>query len=370
MISKLQNTRIKTKLLLLCCIMFITFIVFGFVSFNAVSEIEVNGPLYQRITQGKNLIADILPPPAYILESFLTLMQIQDESDPGRRELLIEKIRQLEKTYYETVGFWRKALPDGPIRDIIAEKSFDPAAAFYNKFENEFLPAVFSNDRNKASSVKGELNKLYQIHREAIDELVHLARKSNAADEKLADSIIRKREILLYVIAFAMMAAIATSLLGMRRILTNNVSRLVSVTKLFSAGDLSARTGLSGRDEFSEVGRAFDQMAEKIELNSIALKNNEEKLERINGRLRGEIAERKMAEDERNKLIAQLRNALAKIKTLTGLLPICSACKKIRNDKGKWEQMEVYIRDHSEADFSHSICPECMQRLYPDIDLS
>ena len=369
MISKLQNSRIKTKLLLLSCIMVTAFIVIGFVSFDALSEIEVNGPLYRRITQGKNLIADILPPPAYILESYLTLMQLQDEADPDKRESLIEKIRKLRKTYYATVGFWRKTLPDGPMRDIIAKKSYDPAVAFYDKFENEFLPSYFLNDGVRIDSVKAELNKLYQIHRKAIDELVLMARKSNAADEKLADSIIRKREILLYVIACAMMAAIAISLFGMQQIMTNNVSKLVSATQKFSGGDLSARTGLKGRDEFSEVGRAFDQMAEKIERDSIALRNNEEKLEKINGQLRREIIEREKSEGERNKLIAQLREALSKIKTLTGLLPICSACKKIRNDKGVWEQMEVYIRDHSEADFSHSICPECMKRLYPDLDL-
>ena len=83
--------------------------------------------------------------------------------------------------------------------------------------------------------------------------------------------------------------------------------------------------------------------------------------------MRGEIIEREKAEEERNQLIAQLREALAKIKTLTGLLPICSACKKIRNDRGIWEQIEIYIRDHSDADFSHSICPECMKKLYPYI---
>jgi hypothetical protein len=71
-------------------------------------------------------------------------------------------------------------------------------------------------------------------------------------------------------------------------------------------------------------------------------------------------------EAEREKLIRELQGALAKVKTLSGFLPICMSCKKIRNDKGYWEQVEVYIRDHSEAEFSHGICPECMKKLYPD----
>jgi nitrate/nitrite-specific signal transduction histidine kinase len=366
---KLQNLRIKTKLLLLCGIMLVGLLLFGLISFNTVSEIEVNGPVYHRIVQGKNLIADILPPPAYILESYLRVMQLQDEADPKRRELLIEELYQLRKKYYERNEFWRKTLPEGPMRDIIAKKSFDPAAAFYGKLENEFIPAVLSNDRNRINSVKAELDRLYRVHRKAIDELVALARKSNSAEEQMAAAIIRRRKMLLYAVACLMMAAIAASLLGVRQILTNNVLKLVSVTERFSAGDLTARTGLQGRDEFSEVGRAFDHMADKIERDRIVLRKHEEELERINQQLRGEIFERKQAENERDELIAQLKDALAKIKTLTGLLSICSVCKKIRNDKGSWEQLEVYIRDHSEADFSHTICPECVKASYPDFDL-
>ena len=71
-------------------------------------------------------------------------------------------------------------------------------------------------------------------------------------------------------------------------------------------------------------------------------------------------------EVEREKLIRELQEAVAKVKTLSGFLPICMSCKKIRNDKGYWEQVEVYIRDHSEAEFSHGICPDCMKKLYPD----
>ena len=66
---------------------------------------------------------------------------------------------------------------------------------------------------------------------------------------------------------------------------------------------------------------------------------------------------------------AQLFDSLSKVKKLSGLLPICASCKKIRDDKGYWKQIETYIRDHSEADFSHSICPECAIALYPDVGL-
>ncbi len=79
-----------------------------------------------------------------------------------------------------------------------------------------------------------------------------------------------------------------------------------------------------------------------------------------------DITERKMVEKERLQHIAQLQQALSEIKTLSGLLPICTSCKKIRDDKGYWNQIEGYIAKHSGAEFTHGLCPECTKKLYPD----
>ncbi len=77
-----------------------------------------------------------------------------------------------------------------------------------------------------------------------------------------------------------------------------------------------------------------------------------------------DITERKQAEKEREKLINELKEALVNVKTLSGLLPICANCKKIRDDKGYWNNLEGYIQTHSEAEFSHGMCPKCSDELY------
>jgi len=82
-----------------------------------------------------------------------------------------------------------------------------------------------------------------------------------------------------------------------------------------------------------------------------------------------DISDRKKAEKERDNLIKELKVSLEKIKTLERIIPICSHCKKIRDDKGYWNQIESYIHDHSETTFSHGICQECAEKLYPDMDL-
>jgi len=83
-----------------------------------------------------------------------------------------------------------------------------------------------------------------------------------------------------------------------------------------------------------------------------------------------DITERKRAEEERERLITELREALTQIKTLRGLLPICSYCKKIRDDQGYWSQLEAFITEHSEAAFSHGICPDCMQKHFPEMRMT
>jgi len=86
-------------------------------------------------------------------------------------------------------------------------------------------------------------------------------------------------------------------------------------------------------------------------------------------RLYYSIKKYKQAEEEKERLIDDLQHALSEVKKLSGLLPICASCKKIRDDRGYWNQIESYIKDHSEAQFSHSMCPECAEKLYPELKM-
>ena len=82
-----------------------------------------------------------------------------------------------------------------------------------------------------------------------------------------------------------------------------------------------------------------------------------------------DIAARKKVQLEREQLILDLQKANAKVDTLSGLIPICAVCKKIRDDKGYWNQLEKFIKRHANVDFSHGICPECAKEQYPDLYL-
>jgi sensor domain CHASE-containing protein len=107
-------------------------------------------------------------------------------------------------------------------------------------------------------------------------------------------------------------------------------------------------------------------MAGKILLHADELEN---KIQEKTAILEKEIADRQKAEQEKEATIAELQDAMLEIKTLSGLLPICANCKNIRDDKGYWSQIESYISEHSDAEFSHSVCPECVKQLYPDLEI-
>lgn len=79
-----------------------------------------------------------------------------------------------------------------------------------------------------------------------------------------------------------------------------------------------------------------------------------------------DVTARKQTEKERERLIMELKNTIAKVRSLSGLLPICASCKNIRDDKGYWKQIEAYISEHTEAEFSHGLCPDCAVKIYPD----
>jgi PAS domain S-box-containing protein len=81
-----------------------------------------------------------------------------------------------------------------------------------------------------------------------------------------------------------------------------------------------------------------------------------------------DVTERQRAAAERERMIQELQAALSRVKLLSGLLPICANCKRIRDDHGSWSQVEAYISSHSDTTFTHGICPECLHKLYPELE--
>ncbi len=108
-----------------------------------------------------------------------------------------------------------------------------------------------------------------------------------------------------------------------------------------------------------------DGLAIDVSITVSPIKNSDGDIQGASIILR-DITERKKQEKERLRLIDELKEALKRVQTLNGQLPICASCKQIRNDGGYWEQVETYIRSRSNAEFTHGICPDCVRSLYPE----
>ena len=150
--------------------------------------------------------------------------------------------------------------------------------------------------------------------------------------------------------------AIVALLLG--RQAARPLLRLVELTGKIAKGDFRARADSKKKDEFGILARSFNNMAEDLGHTTTSVKLLED-----------EVVLRKKSENEKEKFIIELQKAANEIKTLKGIVPICAHCKKIRDDKGYWSQVEEYVQKHSAAEFSHGICPECAKKYYPDMDL-
>ncbi len=139
---------------------------------------------------------------------------------------------------------------------------------------------------------------------------------------------------------------------------TRSIVKLSTTAESIGEGHLNARSVIRSKDEIGSLAESLNQMVTNLQETMTSRDN-----------LVFEINQRRKAEADKEKVIDDLERALNEIKTLEGILPICSSCKKIRNDKGDWKQIESYIHAHSKAEFSHGICPDCAKKLYSDLSI-
>lgn len=160
-----------------------------------------------------------------------------------------------------------------------------------------------------------------------------------------------------------------------RRLKANPVSRDIPVVFISAFGQSAERVaGLQeGAVDFITKPFQREELVARIQTHlelrrlRVRLEQQAAQLRHANEQLEAELAERKRAEQELQQKNVKLADALSKVKLLSGMLPICSGCKKIRDDQGYWSQVEGYIQKHSEATFTHGMCPDCIKKLYPDV---
>lgn len=131
---------------------------------------------------------------------------------------------------------------------------------------------------------------------------------------------------------------------------------------------LSSPSAMAGVDDEVHVLAGADGLARSWLVSRSTLADADGT--RLNVGVLRDITERKEAEDQRDRLVAELREALASVKTLRGFIPVCAGCRKVRDDGGYWQAVEEFVRDHTDAQFSHGLCPTCAPLYFPDVECS
>jgi methyl-accepting chemotaxis protein len=203
MVLNQKTGKISHKLIMLMLICLIGMIVLAGYSFytlkntadrirKAESRARVHGAIYDGIIQDKDVVADILPPPAYIIETFLTASQLADAADTAEIEKYSKKIALLRKEYDERHAFWQRNLPQGKLRDLLIEEAHAPAARFFEVLDKEFMPAITGSDKVKAKEIlKSRLADEYVKQRAAIDKVVAQATGETADKEKELQGLLK-----------------------------------------------------------------------------------------------------------------------------------------------------------------------------------
>jgi methyl-accepting chemotaxis protein len=229
------------------------FVIYGASSFKVLHDLKVNGPTYQRIVQGKDLIADILPPPEYVIESYLVALQLMSAA-PAERPALVENLKSLKSDYDTRRSFWIKENLDDALRNQcdLADK---PAADFYQVAFSQFIPALAKNDSAAAVAALDKMKESYAAHRVQINKLVEMASKRNEVDEanakvEIATSTWIMLAILVGAIGLTTLFSVVVTR-GLMRQLGGEPAYAADIAGKIAAGDLAVEIATTENDESS-----------------------------------------------------------------------------------------------------------------------
>ena len=248
-----KNLKIGAKLSLLIGIFLAGFIVFGYFALSGLHQVEINGPLYVSIALGKDLVADILPPPEYIIETYLTTYQMVASVENGKQadELpaLIAKVDQFRQDYQDRNAYWKKTLPDGDLKHELVVTSSQSAEKFYQILYDQYIPALKAGDVASAKKILNDsLTPVYTQHRQSIDRVASIADQQNSQYETSAANDTNRMDLVLVVIG--LIAAGGSVLVGLiiSRGIVKPVTVMVGVARQIAAGDVSQKIELHSTD--------------------------------------------------------------------------------------------------------------------------
>lgn len=251
-----RNSQLASRLSLFVGVFLILFAGFAMVAWRTLDQVRVKGALYDEIILGNDLIADILPPPQYIIESYLLTLQLVEEQDPAEITRLIERGNELRIEYENRQEHWKRVLAKDTMGDLMTVTSSRAAMEFYRLRDGDFVNAIRAGDRELARKVLEQMRQRYEAHRYAIIEVVQLARQRNAKFETQAEELIAGQTRTLALLAFGIVLVVVVMAWFARRAastLSDRVQLVSDIADRVAQGDLT--TTVPTTDDRDETGR-------------------------------------------------------------------------------------------------------------------
>ena len=270
-----SGIKIRTKMLAVVIAPLVALLVVAIVGFTVLREARVGGPRYDRIASSSDLVADVLPPPAYIIEAYLTVQQglSATQNEMGG---IVARLQQLEQDFTDSIDRWSVEETDPAIRQQLLEGAVAPAREFFQLVDSEYIPDIQALNTVAARVVaNGRLRVLYEQHRASIDQVVELARTRQTTLVSDTNSYINGAVIVLAVVFLIVLAAsvllgvlIARSIVrpvrALHRVATEDLPATVEALKSIDLDDRSGvevpRIELDTGDELGDAAVAFNEV--------------------------------------------------------------------------------------------------------------
>ncbi|BEV72669.1 hypothetical protein THUN1379_21510 [Paludibacterium sp. THUN1379] len=250
-----RTLKLAHRFAILLAVFALGFALYGVWSFKTLNDLKVNGPLYNRIVQSKDLVAEVQPPPENIIESYLVTMQLADTTDPGQQGRLLDKLNALHKRYEARYRYWTNQGLDSDLQQSFLKESHASVEDFYDQVFSQLVPAVQKGDRDGIQSVMPLIKASYEVHQQTILKVVEQVNKKTAADLASAqDKIHNATLLMLAILLLALLAGIVVATIivrGLTRSLGGEPEFATRMTQTIASGDLSAEIVLRPGDHDS-----------------------------------------------------------------------------------------------------------------------
>jgi len=268
---------IKSKLIITTALTLLVILIIGIVSYSTMRSVMIKGETYNKIILLKDLVADILPPPEYIIEARLVTYQLVDAKTDNDFKRLTKKFSSLRDEYQQRQDYWKESSLNSNLKQLMNNDAKKPAIEYFDVVKNELIPLLREKKIDKARRlVNTKLENIYNQHRAVIDTMVKVANQETLIQETNSDNLLSTGINLMISVIFIGIIIVSGLLFAITNNILVRIRNFSDVALELSQGeaDLSKRITIDGNDEIDQASNNFNSLLDKIA--DIAIQAQEE----------------------------------------------------------------------------------------------